>query len=98
MATMSDLWAVIPVYQGADTVAEVVAGVGRTTGLPVLVIDDGSSDGSGARAEAAGATVLRHPRNHGKGAALQTAFAFAERRGARAVLTLDADGQHDPGE
>lgn len=95
---MSDLWVLIPVYQAADTVGEVVERAARVTGLPVLVIDDGSSDGSGDRAEAAGAKVLRHPCNHGKGAALQTGFAFAEQQGARAVLTLDADLQHDPDE
>lgn len=93
---MSSLWALIPVYQGAGTLAEVVRGVQRVTGLPVVVVDDGSTDGSGERAEEAGAVVLRHHVNLGKGAALQTGFAFAEQRGARAVLTLDADSQHDP--
>src|SRR5262249_391824 len=59
----------------------------------------GSTDGSAEAARKAGADeVLRHAANHGKGAALATAFAFAEKRGARAVLTMDADGQHDPAE
>jgi glycosyltransferase involved in cell wall biosynthesis len=88
---------VIPTFQGAGRVGDVVRGA-RVHGLPVVVVDDGSSDGSGDEAEAAGATVLRHPRNHGKGAALQTGFAWAERRGASGVLTLDADGQHDTAE
>jgi glycosyltransferase involved in cell wall biosynthesis len=87
----------IPCYQGAARVTEVVHGA-RATGHPVLVVDDGSTDGSGKLAEAAGATVLRHPANHGKGAALATAFAWARRRGYDAVLTMDADGQHDPAE
>jgi glycosyltransferase involved in cell wall biosynthesis len=65
----------------------------------VLVVDDGSTDDSAEAAERAGADrVLRHAGNRGKGAALATAFAFAVERGARAVLTLDADGQHDPAE
>ena len=88
---------VIPCYQGARTVADVVRGA-AASGLPVVVVDDGSSDGSGAAAEAAGATVLRHAGNRGKGAALATGFAHAKKLGADAVLTMDADGQHDPGE
>jgi glycosyltransferase involved in cell wall biosynthesis len=87
----------IPCYEGAARIAEVVRGA-RATGHPVVVVDDGSSDGSGALAEAAGATVLRHPANHGKGAAIQTAFAWARRGDFTAVLTMDADGQHDPAE
>jgi glycosyl transferase family 2 len=88
---------VIPCYQGERKVADVVRGA-RATGLPVVVVDDGSTDGSGAAAEAAGATVLRHPANRGKGAALASGFAYAKKLGADAVLTMDADGQHDAGE
>ena len=68
------------------------------TGHAVIVIDDGSTDGSSAEAEAAGAVVLRHAANHGKGAALATAFAWAVRQNAAALLSMDADGQHDPAE
>ena len=88
---------VIPCYQGARTVGDVVRGA-RGSGLPVVVVDDGSTDGSGAAAEAAGATVLRHPANRGKGAALASGFAYARKLGADAVLTMDADGQHAPDE
>jgi glycosyltransferase involved in cell wall biosynthesis len=87
----------IPCYQGAARIGDVVRGA-RATGLPVVVVDDGSSDGSGELAARAGALVLRHPANHGKGAALATAFAHAVRQNAAAVLTMDADGQHDPAE
>jgi glycosyltransferase involved in cell wall biosynthesis len=59
-------------------------------------VDDGSADGTAAQAAAAGARVLRHGRNLGKGAALATGFAHFLARGAGAVVTLDADGQHDP--
>ena len=87
----------IPAYNAAAHVADVVHGA-RKSGLPVLVVDDGSRDATSDRAEQAGATVLRHPANRGKGAALQTGFAYAEKHGFAAVLTLDADGQHDPDE
>ena len=60
----------------------------------VLVCDDGSTDGSGAEAEAAGAVVLRHARNEGKGVALRTLLAEAHRRGFRHAISMDADGQH----
>ena len=64
--------------------------------LPVLVVDDGSHDETPTVAQAAGATVVRHSHNRGKGVALTTGFAWALERGYDAVLTLDADGQHDP--
>ena len=88
---------VIPCYQGARSVGDVVRGA-SATGLPVVVVDDGSTDDSRAVAEAAGATVLRHAANRGKGAALASGFAYAKKIGADAVVTMDADGQHDPAE
>ncbi|HWE31375.1 MAG TPA: glycosyltransferase family 2 protein [Polyangia bacterium] len=88
---------VVPCYQGAATVGAVVHGA-RAAGLDVVVVDDGSTDNSGAIGEAAGATVLRHPGNRGKGAALASGFAWAARHDVDAVLTMDADGQHDPAE
>ena len=66
--------------------------------LPVLVVDDGSRDGTAARAESAGATVLRQAPNQGKGAALRAGFRRALEQDAAVVITLDADGQHDPAE
>jgi glycosyltransferase involved in cell wall biosynthesis len=65
-------------------------------GSAVLVVDDGSTDGSGSIARHAGADVLTHPDNRGKGEALKTAFAEALRRDVDAVIQLDADLQHDP--
>jgi glycosyltransferase involved in cell wall biosynthesis len=85
---------VIPVYNEADAIAQVVAGVRRHA--PVIVVDDGSSDASAAEATGAGADVVRHPRRRGKAAALRTGFAAARSRGASAVVTLDGDGQHAP--
>lgn len=87
---------IIPAYNEALHVAQVVRG--SRAHLPVLVVDDGSMDDTAARAEAAGATVLRQHPNRGKGAALRAGFRWALDEGYDAVLTLDADGQHDPGE
>jgi glycosyltransferase involved in cell wall biosynthesis len=91
------IWILIPAYNASAQVGRVVREA-RQSGHPVLVVDDGSQDATAALAAESGALVLRHPGNRGKGAALQTGFAYAVRQGADAVLTLDADGQHDPQE
>ena len=62
----------------------------------VIVVDDGSTDGTALVAEKAGATVIRHERNRGKAAAVATAFSRARELGCRALVLLDGDGQHDP--
>jgi glycosyl transferase family 2 len=85
---------VVPVFNEAETVGSVVAGA-RGYG-PVLVVDDGSRDGSAEVAARAGAEVIRHPHRRGKGAAIRTGIAAARERGASAVVTLDGDGQHSP--
>lgn len=87
----------IPGYDAEPTIAEVVRRA-STHGFPVLVVDDGSSDRTAARAEEAGARVLRHAANLGKGRALETALSDLFARGFDAVVTLDADGQHPPEE
>ena len=89
-----DVIAVIPAYQAARTLDEVVRATREH--LPVLVVDDGSTDETSVVAEAAGAEVVRQEPNQGKGAALRRGFAHALAAGVQAVLTLDADGQHDP--
>lgn len=86
----------IPAYNEAAHIANVVSGT--RAHLPVLVVDDGSRDDTAACAEAAGATVLRQVPNQGKGVALQSGFRWAIDNGYDAVITLDADGQHDPAE
>ncbi len=89
------LLAVVPAFNEAPTVGAVVAALREV--CPVIVVDDGSTDATGARALAAGATrVIMRARRGGKGAALRGGFAEALRLGARAVATLDGDGQHDP--
>ena len=86
--------ALIPAYNEGPRIADVVAGAAAH--LPVLVVDDGSADDTAARAAAANAAVLRQTPNQGKGAALTAGFRRALDGGYDAVLTLDADGQHDP--
>lgn len=87
--------AVIPAFRAAPWVGDVVRGV-RATGLPCYVVDDGSPDDDAARAAAAGAVVLAHAVNRGKGAALRTGVRRARADGHDCVVALDADGQHDP--
>jgi len=87
--------AVIPAYNNAGTVADVVRGVLRQ-GLPVLVVDDGSTDDTSGKLEGLDIRILRHERNQGKGRALKTGLEEARREGYRFALTIDADGQHDP--
>jgi glycosyltransferase involved in cell wall biosynthesis len=92
---VSDFCVVIPVYNHEGTVGE-VARKALGLGAPVVVVDDGSTDGSRRRVESvAGIRVLRHGCNKGKGAALLTGFSEASKT-CRWALTLDADGQHDP--
>jgi len=87
---------VIPGYQEGPRIGPVVEAT--ASHLPVLVVDDGSTDDTADAAEAAGARVLRQRPNQGKGAALRAGFRYALEGGWDAVVTLDADGQHDPDE
>ena len=91
--------ALVPAYEAAPTVAGVVSAIHgaaqeRGLALPVLVMDDGSSDETAKFAEQAGAEVLRHASNLGKGAALMTGLRSLAARGFQAAVTIDADGQH----
>lgn len=89
-----DTWVVIPLFNEAAVIGDVVAGV-RAAFANVVCVDDGSTDGSGDLARAAGAKVVRHPVNLGQGAALQTGIEYAlSRPSTRFVVTFDADGQH----
>lgn len=88
--------ALIPAYNEAQRISPVIAAA--LAHLPVLVVDDGSKDETASVAQVAGATVLRQIPNQGKGAALRTGLRWALERGYDAILTLDADGQHDPAE
>lgn len=89
--------ALIPAYNEETTIADVLT---RTRPFVdgMIVVDDGSNDRSAEIARAQGAVVIRHMINCGLGAAIGTGFAAAQRLGADVVVTLDADGQHDPSE
>ena len=96
MATESKrVCVVIPSFNEGKRIGDVVRRV-RGVLPDVVVVDDGSADATAANAEAAGATVLRHAVNSGKGAALETAFRYVREQGFDAVITMDGDGQHDP--
>lgn len=89
---------VVPALDAAPTLADVVHGLREA--LPratVVVVDDGSADGTDRVARAVADETVRFARNRGKGAALRAGFAIALDRGCDVVLTVDADGQHDPG-
>ena len=87
---------IIPVYNHQDTISRVVRKC-LALELPVIVVDDGSTDNTGQQLAAIdGITVCRHKTNQGKGAALLTGFAKARKSGCDYGLTIDGDGQHNP--
>lgn len=93
---MTDIYALIPAYNAEPFAAEVVRNA--MAHVCVIAVNDGSKDGTLAQLRTTGASVIDQQPNQGKGAALQRGFREAIGRGAAAVITLDADGQHDPAE
>ena len=90
-------YAVIPAFNEEHTVGSVVTSVKRTAKVDrVIVVDDGSGDSTARAAKAAGATVLSLPVNSGAARATVIGLRYAISHGANRVVTLDADGQHDP--
>jgi len=88
---------VIPALDAAPTLGQVVGALrDALPGASIIVVDDGSRDDTHAVARACADTVMRFERNRGKGAALRAGASAALAQGARAVVTVDADGQHDP--
>jgi glycosyltransferase involved in cell wall biosynthesis len=94
LADPSAVSIVIPAFNESASIAEVV-GVLRAAApwREIIVVDDGSSDGTGERASSAGATVIRHPYNKGNGASVKSGI---RRASGEFVLIVDADGQHPP--
>ena len=89
------VWIVIPAYNEARTIRE-LAQAALALCLRVLVVDDGSSDGTARKLDGLPLTLLQHPVNQGKAASLRTAFRHALALGATCAVTVDGDGQHDP--
>src|SRR4051794_16602686 len=94
---------VVPAYQAEKSVAAVVRGLSDALAAEngaalIVVVDDGSTDGTSEAARVAGARVVRHAKNRGKGCALRSGFSALLEAGADAAVCVDADGQHPPEE
>ena len=94
---LSRLCVLIPAYNAQATLRGVIEGVKRNH-LDIIVVDDGSTDSTSRIGREMGVTLLQHLENRGKGRALRTGFSYVMEHGYEAVITLDADGQHDPSE
>lgn len=94
---MNPYLAIVPAHNEVGAVAATVREINAAApDFDVLVIDDGSTDGTAAAARAAGARVVSLPFNLGIGAAVQSGYLYAERRGYEVAVQVDGDGQHDP--
>lgn len=88
---------IVPAWNESQNVVNTVSEIRRVDpAFDVLVVDDGSTDETAARARAAGALVLSLPFNLGVGGAMRTGFTYAKRHGYRTAVQVDADGQHNP--
>ena len=94
---MRRLCVLIPAYNAEETLRGVIEGVKRNH-LDIIVVDDGSTDSTAQIAVEMGVILLQHRGNRGKGRALRTGFTYLMDHGYEAVITLDADGQHNPSE
>ena len=94
---MAEWIAIVPAYNEQESVVRVIEEIRAfDPGFEVVVVDDGSVDGTAAAAERAGAHVVRLPFNLGIGGAVQTGFRYAHENGFRLAVRVDGDGQHDP--
>lgn len=87
----------IPAYNEAKIIGDVISKIGRL-GLDVMVVDDGSTDETAARAKEAGASVIKHSHNKGKGASIREGVRHILAEPYDAVIIMDGDGQHNPDE
>ena len=94
---MDKVCILIPAYNAQETLGSVLKKI-EPLKMDTIVVNDGSSDETKRVASENGAQLLEHPLNLGKGAALRTGFQYILQKGYQVVITLDADGQHDPSE
>ena len=88
--------AIVPAYNESGSIADVIAELrAHAPEFDVVVVDDGSTDGTAAVAQTAGAVVLRHPFNLGIGGAMQSGYTYASENGYSVAVQVDGDGQHD---
>ncbi len=92
-----EILVILPAYNEELSIGNMVLRA-RQHADHIIVVDDGSTDHTSEVAKLAGAEIIRHTFNKGKGAALKTGFEEASRIGAKVIVTMDADGQHDPEE
>lgn len=92
------IFIVIAAYNEAQVIQEVISEIKEHGYNNIVVVDDGSSDLTYERAKIEGVTVLRHKINRGKGAAVKTGIVASNLLGAGIIVTIDGDGQHDPGD
>jgi len=94
---LTDTLIIIPAFNEEAGIAAVVADIHtQAPDFDVLVVDDGSSDGTARAARDAGAIVLAHNFNMGYGVTIQTGYKFAYEKGYKYIIQIDGDGQHDP--
>lgn len=93
LCIMPDVWVVVPAFNEAKVLGDTLGKL-KEAFRHVVVVDDHSSDDTFSIAKACSVAVCRHPINLGQGAALQTGIDYALSRGARYIVTFDADGQH----
>jgi glycosyltransferase involved in cell wall biosynthesis len=95
---MNEYLVILPAYNEASYIGRVIDEIiSLNKGVDIVVVNDGSKDKTPLIAEEKGVVVINHPVNIGYGAALQTGFRYAQKKGYKYVITMDADGQHDPG-
>ena len=97
MLSLNKICILIPAYKAQLTIGSVLKKV-QSLGIDTIVVNDGSSDETKKVVLEYGVYLLEHPFNLGKGAALRTGFQYILEKGYELVITLDADGQHDPSE
>jgi glycosyltransferase involved in cell wall biosynthesis len=97
MLTLDRICILIPAYNAAETLGPILEKI-LPLQIDILVVDDGSLDETKRVASTLGVHILEHPFNLGKGAALRTGFQYILQKDYQVVITLDADGQHDPSE